>query len=82
VSGGSSNIGVKHEISSRKVGRLPLSACFGVYDITSIATYTGVSLVYTLRYLGLVSLPLLVIRITTVHPIVDSEVVELMTFSR
>jgi hypothetical protein len=59
--GASSNTGVKHEVASGKVGRLPLSACFGVCGTTSIAMYMGVSLVNTFRALGLVTLPLRVV---------------------
>jgi hypothetical protein len=82
VSRSSSNIGVKHKVSLGKVKRLPLFACFGVCGTSSTATYTGVPLVNTFKYLGLVTRALRVVRPTTVGPIIDCKVITLVTFPR
>jgi hypothetical protein len=82
VLGASSNTIFKKEVASGQVGRLPLFYCFGVCTIILIAKYMGVSLVYTFEALELVTLPLCAVGLTTIHPIIDCEVVALMTITR
>jgi hypothetical protein len=82
VLGDSSNTGVKHEVASGKVGRLPLSAFFHVCGIASIVMYMGVLLVKAFEASILVTPPLHVVGPMIVHSIIDCNMVALMTFPR